>query len=72
MCVNMQKHNATSNIVHLTVGYNAECVALRLCLQALRIGRVPVCQKQGGLLFRRSCPLLVDWVSADMMDAKRL
>lgn len=51
----------TSNMVQLGVGY-------RLCLQALRTGGVPTCQKQGGLPLRRSCPLLADWVSGDMMD----
>lgn len=33
---------------------------------------VPLRQKREGLLLYRSCPLLADWVSEDMMDAKRL
>lgn len=57
------------NMVQLSVGYNA---VRMLRLEALGTGGVTMCQKKGGLLFRRSCPLLADWVSEDMMDAKRL
>lgn len=59
-------------MVQVSIGYNTERFAHRLCLQALCTGGVPTCQKQGGLPSRRSCPSLADWVSGDMMDAKRL
>lgn len=74
LIVGIQMHKTECHFQHvrLSFGYNTEHFAHRLCLQALCTGGVPTCQRQGGLPFHCSCPLLADWVSGDMMDAKCL